>query len=137
MNVKEVGLDVRRLDLIRLSIVAQHGLPLRVKADIPLAELEHHRLRDGKVERDESGLLARVLCMVDILEPRSHYDRTLRLDQEVLAQRHAGLVLAVIDAGEHRGRDLSAVEGALILSNCHQITLARKPDGNGHSSRRR
>ena len=108
-----------------------------MEAHILFAKLKHHRLRDGKVERDESGLLARVLCMVDILEPRSHYDRTLRLDQEVLAQRHAGLVLAVIDAGEHRGRDLSAVEGALILSNCHQITLARKPDGNGHSSRRR
>ena len=67
VNVKEIGLKVRRLDLVWLSIDTHHSLALCMKPHVLLTKLKHHGLSDRKVERDEASLLALVLRTIDVL----------------------------------------------------------------------
>ena len=62
--------------------------------------------------------------MRHILETRAPEDRTLGLNDKILALREARLVLGVVHSGVHGIRDFAAAERVSKDSDCHYTNLA-------------
>ena len=81
-----------------------------MKSKIRLARFDSHRLRRAVAERKHARRLGARLHFAHKLRAGPIGHRPLGQDIEIATHRQAGVVLDVIDAPEHLGRDNTAVE---------------------------
>ena len=110
MNLKKIFSRPGRLNLIRITVVVQKRLPLRVETRVLVTERNDHRLFEVELKGNQTNRLRRILHGVDESEAGTVLNGPLRQTDKVLADRKPRTIFRIINATRHLFTDFAAIE---------------------------